>query len=299
MLQIFKTTRDIMSLWKLSTKQYRRNQEAIRATNRQSIHHLRPWNSQFSIERHDVVETLQNQKSEKTTDYLGSAKKQNYETIVERHLEDEKLQVGMHGLDSRNPTWKNLTKIASEKRTYVASSDERAHFRDQYKVVQPYQRRNSDTVQTEEHPEHEHIVSSGKKNKWPDNPQNRCWTNGHRGLHGHCHLHRGLHGGILRHRKHGDNSKKNPTHLLSQHSSSTQRRRQTQSDLWRRNSSSMEFVLISSLSRATVKCRNHSCSWTHTFDALHTLPNFHGSKSDLQINTSSRQTLTCLTWVRR
>ena len=165
MLQIFKTTRDIMSLWKLSTKQYRRNQEAIRATNRQSIHHLRPWNSQFSIERHDVVETLQNQKSEKTTDYLGSAKKQNYETIVERHLEDEKLQVGMHGLDSRNPTWKNLTKIASEKRTYVASSDERAHFRDQYKVVQPYQRRNSDTVQTEEHPEHEHIVSSGKKKK--------------------------------------------------------------------------------------------------------------------------------------
>ena len=45
MLHISKTRRDILRLWKHATRHYRGGQEAGRATNQQSIHHVRPWNS--------------------------------------------------------------------------------------------------------------------------------------------------------------------------------------------------------------------------------------------------------------
>ena len=43
-----------------STRNYRRSQEAGRGTHQQSIHHVRPWNSQISIEEYSEGSTLWN-----------------------------------------------------------------------------------------------------------------------------------------------------------------------------------------------------------------------------------------------
>ena len=48
--------------------------------------------------------------------------------------------------------------IPNEKKNYVASSTERAHHKDQYKVVQRFQGGGSDTVKTEEQPEYNQIL---------------------------------------------------------------------------------------------------------------------------------------------
>ena len=58
MLQISKTRRDMLYLWKHSTRQDRGSQAASRETNQQSIHHVRPWSSQFSIEEYSQRLTL-------------------------------------------------------------------------------------------------------------------------------------------------------------------------------------------------------------------------------------------------
>ena len=125
-------------LWKHATRHYRNGQVAGRATNQQSIHHVRPWNWQFGIwrklERVDVVETLQiHKKLKKARDYLGSAQKHNCGTIVERYLEDEQYQVRTHARRRihaiRNGRIWQKSKL---ERIYVTSSEERAYHRDQY-----------------------------------------------------------------------------------------------------------------------------------------------------------------------
>ena len=50
MLHISKTRRDMLYWWYHSTRHYWGGQEASRATNQQSIHHVRPWHSQVSTE---------------------------------------------------------------------------------------------------------------------------------------------------------------------------------------------------------------------------------------------------------
>ena len=108
MLQILKIRRDIFHLWKHSTRHYRGGQEAGRATNQQSIHHVRPWNSPFSIEEYsngvDVRETLQESHNiKKARYYLGSAKKHKYGTT-------RSTKCACTNKDTHNPTCKNLTK---------------------------------------------------------------------------------------------------------------------------------------------------------------------------------------------
>ena len=58
LLQISKTRRDILFLWNHSSRHYRGGQEEGRETNQQSIHHVRPWSSQISIEEYSKGSTL-------------------------------------------------------------------------------------------------------------------------------------------------------------------------------------------------------------------------------------------------
>ena len=129
--------------------------------------------------------------------------------------------------------------IASEKWNYVASSAERAYCRDQYKVVQPYQGGDSDTMDTKEHPEHNQVVP-WKRETGPNKPQNPMLNSGHRGLHGHGRFHRGLHGGILRRRRHGDNPNL-PPHLMSQRLVLNTNERTPAQDHLLRNDSGSDF----------------------------------------------------------
>ena len=107
-----------------------------------------------NAQRVDVMETLQNHKTIKMTrDYLESAKKHNYGTIVERYLEDEQYQSActnmvLHGYTlSRFEDWQyqmhmheqgytqsdmeEFDRVAHENSFHVTSSDEPASCRDQ------------------------------------------------------------------------------------------------------------------------------------------------------------------------
>ena len=83
------TRRDILYFLKFSTRHDRGGQEEGRATNQQSIHCVRPWNSHFSIEAYSKEWTLWKfyritKKLQRARDYLNSAKKHNCGTIMER-----------------------------------------------------------------------------------------------------------------------------------------------------------------------------------------------------------------------
>ena len=57
MLQISKTRRDMWDLWKYATR-HQEVKKAGRATHQQSVHLVRPWNSQVSIEEYSQWSTL-------------------------------------------------------------------------------------------------------------------------------------------------------------------------------------------------------------------------------------------------
>ena len=81
------------------------------------------------------METLhaESQKTiKKTRDYLESAKKHNYGTIVEHYMEVGQYQCTCTNKDTRNPTdMEEFDRVAHENRFHVTSSDERAYCRDQ------------------------------------------------------------------------------------------------------------------------------------------------------------------------
>ena len=84
MLQISKTRRDMLYLWWHATRQHRGGQEAGRATKQLSTHHVRPWNSQFSIEDYSKGSTpwklcsmTETQKSKRLLELRGEAKLRN------------------------------------------------------------------------------------------------------------------------------------------------------------------------------------------------------------------------------
>ena len=175
----------IFHLRKLATGHHRRGPEAGRATNQQSIHHVRPWDSQFSMKNtprgRRNGNTAESQKLKKAGEYLGSAKKPNYGTIVERYLEDEQHQMHMYEQGSTQSDMKEIDRVATEKEDLRRFLTERALYRDQHKVVQPYQGGGSDTVKTEEHPECEHIVQWKSENMTrqssvPDAEQWSSWS---------------------------------------------------------------------------------------------------------------------------
>ena len=76
---------------------------------------------------------MQNHKKtiKKTRDYLESAKKHNYGTIVERYMEDGQYQMHMHEQGYTQSDMEEFDRVAHENRFHVTSSDERAYCRDQ------------------------------------------------------------------------------------------------------------------------------------------------------------------------
>ena len=85
--------------------------------------------------------SAESQQLERAREHLNSAHKHHGESIVERHLEDEQHQMRMHEQGYTSPTWKNVDRMASEHSNYVATPAQRAHHRDQYKIVQHKTRR--------------------------------------------------------------------------------------------------------------------------------------------------------------
>ena len=70
-------------------------------------------------------------KSKRARDYLNSAWKNNFETIVERYFEDEQYQMRMHEQGYTQSDMEELGRQSTKNRNNVASSTERAHYRDQ------------------------------------------------------------------------------------------------------------------------------------------------------------------------
>ena len=131
MLQLSKTKRDILNLWNCATKQKRGGQEASRATNQQSTHDVRHWNSQVSTVESSKGSTLWKlcriaKTLKQARDYFDSAKEHNYGIIVERFLEDEQYQMRMHEQGYTQFDMEDFDRMANEERNYVASSTERA-----------------------------------------------------------------------------------------------------------------------------------------------------------------------------
>ena len=85
LLQILKTKRDILYFWLHAARHYRGGQEASRTMNQQSIRHVRPWNSQVSIEEYlegvDVMETQQTHKNSRKQEITWISQRS---TITER-----------------------------------------------------------------------------------------------------------------------------------------------------------------------------------------------------------------------
>ena len=92
-------TRDTLYKWKHATRHHRGGQEAGRATNHQSIHHVHPWNAQNSTEEYSKGLTLWKlcrfTNTRKQEIILVPPKKKNG-TVVERYFEDEQYQMRMH-----------------------------------------------------------------------------------------------------------------------------------------------------------------------------------------------------------
>ena len=110
------------------------------------IHNLAYKNTQRGRRYGNSAES---QKLKNANDYLGSAKKHNYGTIVERSRAVPSAHARTRTRAIRHG---RFDRIANERRIYVA-----AHCRNQYKVVQPYQG-GSDTAKTEEHSGYKQFV---------------------------------------------------------------------------------------------------------------------------------------------
>ena len=190
MLQISKTRRDTLYLWKHSTRHYRGSYEAGRATNQQSIHHVRPWSSQFwhwrIFQGVDV--------------FWKSAEGSGYGTIVERYLEDDQYRMRMHEQGYTHSDMEEFDTIASGNGfTSLLLTKGSPQRPIQGRATLPGRR-----PQHHKNTQYTKRLYSGKRRTWPDNPQFPMLNCDHRGLQWHGHLHRGLHGGLLRHRKRGD-----------------------------------------------------------------------------------------------
>ena len=159
------------------------SQQASRAKNQQSVHHVRPWHPRSSIEKKlkdvDVMETLQKHKKSKQQENTWIPRTSTtVEKIMERCLTDEQDQKRM-----RKPTYtknelEEFDSVALERENYVATPDERAYCRDKYKVVEPYQGGGSNTAMTEEHPGNKLFVPWHGENLTsqsnPQNPMQNC-----------------------------------------------------------------------------------------------------------------------------
>ena len=136
MLQTSKTRRNIVYLWKRATRHYPGGEDSGRATDQQSVHHVRPANSQFNMEQDSKRSTscthCRITKTQDSERLLGFREKHKCGTIVERHLEDVQYQMRMHEQGYTQSDMEEFDRIANEKGNYAASSTERACHRDQF-----------------------------------------------------------------------------------------------------------------------------------------------------------------------
>ena len=96
MIKIPETRRHTVVLWSCASWYHPRGHETGRATNRQSIHLVRPWHCfvQFTKDRR-CSKLKELQKSKEQQDHLHSSKKHKFWTIVDRYLDGQKAQ-GIH-----------------------------------------------------------------------------------------------------------------------------------------------------------------------------------------------------------
>ena len=299
MLQISKTRRDTLFLWKHSTRHYRVSYEAGRATNQQSIHHVRPWSSQFGIEEYSKESTfLKICRGFRLRHDRGALPRGRAVSYAHARTRIHALR---HGRIWHNGKWNWI---------YVASSDERGHHRDQYKVVQPYQGGGHNTIRTPsiqrgctvENGEHDQTILIS-----------RCWTAiivvfndmvtfivvfmvgffvianvatitityvwcpSIRFEHKEEHKHRAT--------SCCDTSQTAKICFSVIILRLDGRRVTIRTEVYTDTRSHAHFFSVLALRR--------------TGDALRTLQHFYGSRSDWKVISSSHQTLTCLTWVRR
>ena len=126
----------------------RRGQEAGKATNQQSIHHLRPWHSRVRTEEHPQRSTLWKicriTELKKARDHLGSAKKQNHGTIVERYLEDKQCRMRMVDQGNTQTDVVDFDRKALGQKNYAPTLEERRYYKDHCKVMQSKQQHLED-----------------------------------------------------------------------------------------------------------------------------------------------------------
>ena len=101
-------------LWTHAIRHYRGGQEAVRASNQQSGHHVRPWLSRFGSEEYptgvDVMQKLQNHNNSKGQKITSIPRRS---TIAKRSWSVTSRTINIkcacNNKDTRSPTWKNLT----------------------------------------------------------------------------------------------------------------------------------------------------------------------------------------------
>ena len=101
LIQMLKTRRNIFVVQVACYKALPRGQEGGSATLQQSIYHVRPWNSQFSIEENSKGSTFWKigrfaTKIKAARDHWYSAQKHNCGTIGEGYLKDKQYPTRMH-----------------------------------------------------------------------------------------------------------------------------------------------------------------------------------------------------------
>ena len=111
---------------------------------------------------------------------------------MERYLTERQYQKHTHKQGYTQTHMNELDRIVLERKSDVATPEERRYYRDQYPVVQTNQVDDSNTVKTKEHREYKHLVQ-WKKGKLDQSSQNI----GYRGHQGHGHLQDDLPAGII------------------------------------------------------------------------------------------------------
>ena len=157
MLRRSETRRNILFLWKHSARHYRRESRS-RQSQKSAVGFVSqvPWSSQFRFEECSKESTLWTHSSiTKSPESKRSLLFRNgkYGTVVVRLLEDEKYQMRMREQGCTQSDMEEFDNTAKEKWMFVASSDERAYHRGQYKGVQPYEGGDSDLIKTKKLPE--------------------------------------------------------------------------------------------------------------------------------------------------
>ena len=287
-------------------------QEAGRATNQQSIHRVglfsfTTWTTQ-SGRRYGSSE--ESQKHQKSNIFLElREKKQKCGTIMECFCEDEQHHMCMYEQGCTQSNMEKFKMNAIAKMNYVAILQGRAHYADQYKVVQPYRwqrhRKRPNNILNS------NIVYSGKGKHDQSIFRSRGRTVVIMDM---VTFTENLHGGILRHRTHGEKtifySVWCPITRLEQNAEHKLRRLVFVTNQWEWQF----FWRRMDIRRMSIRTRGehryafrsafvHRCGvfflkQTHLTHCAHS-QHFHGSRSDCKNIPFCQHVLSCFIWVRK